>query len=359
MVSQKWDPNSPVVKAFVEEPFRFDFFRAVALLEHLCPDRAPVGRFASPSNEIVRFRAHQTLSFPPSAIAGLRQDEKTNGPIEMTVAFMGLTGPLGVLPQHYTELLIEESRAPRSALRDFFDLFNHRFISLFYRAWAKHHVYLGVQQSQAQGLDQDRFAQWLGALIGFSDSEPGPTQLPLQGRSLLYYTGLLAQQPRSAWGLKHLLQHYFQARIEILEFIGEWLTVSPSDYTHLSSTEHNNRLGQTTALGTKAWDQQARIHIRVGPLRFEQFFQFLPKQEGETPGKLFERMVYVARLFVGPGLDFTIRPTLQADEVPPCRLVQKKGYVPRLGWSTWLWSQPRTQDGDEVWFDGHLAGQTV
>ena len=56
----------------------------------------------------------------------------------MTVNFMGLTGPLGILPYSYTEFMLERMRAKDSSLQDFLDIFNHRMISFFYRAWEKY-----------------------------------------------------------------------------------------------------------------------------------------------------------------------------------------------------------------------------
>jgi type VI secretion system protein ImpH len=95
-----------------------------------------VGRDARPGEEVVRFLAHNSLTFPPSSIHDLSRSEE-GGPAAMVVAFMGLTGPSGVLPRHYSELVLEQERRRERGLARFFDLFNHRMISLFYRAWQK------------------------------------------------------------------------------------------------------------------------------------------------------------------------------------------------------------------------------
>src|ERR1700676_820396 len=133
----KAPPPDSVAARLFREGYGFHFFQAVRLLEQLRPEAVPVGRAGPPAAEGVRFRAHQSLSFPPSAIYGLAPPDGPEGAPAMTVAFMGLTGPSGVLPRHYTELLMrleKDLRGPeKDALRDWLDLFNHRFISLVFR----------------------------------------------------------------------------------------------------------------------------------------------------------------------------------------------------------------------------------
>jgi type VI secretion system protein ImpH len=115
-------------------PEHFGFFQAVRLLARLSPSRVPVGHDGPPSRETARFRTRATLEFPPSEIHDLTIDPDPDRPPELTVAIGGTTGPLGVLPIPYTELLIERVRYKDYALWEFLDLFNHRFLSLFHRA---------------------------------------------------------------------------------------------------------------------------------------------------------------------------------------------------------------------------------
>ena len=113
--SRRTDPS--VEELLFAEGFRFEFFQAVRLLEKVFPERGPVGRDVRPGEEVVRFHAHNTLSFPASSIDDLSRSDE-GAPASMVVAFMGLTGPSGVLPRHYTELVLEEERRAKSVLKE-------------------------------------------------------------------------------------------------------------------------------------------------------------------------------------------------------------------------------------------------
>ena len=114
MAAESRRKNASLEQLLLQEPFRFDFFQAVRLLERLDEGRAPVGRDTRPGREAVRFVATLGLSFPASSIHDLRPAvfDRDLAPPDtpiMTVAFMGLTGPMGVLPTFYTEKLIGSS----------------------------------------------------------------------------------------------------------------------------------------------------------------------------------------------------------------------------------------------------------
>src|SRR5262245_33848701 len=96
------------------EGYAFDFFQAVRLLEKLAPERGPVGHDSPPSAEVARFRAHMALNFPASAIYQIEPATAQTPAPTVTVTFMGLTGPSGILPRHYTEMLMRarDARGP-------------------------------------------------------------------------------------------------------------------------------------------------------------------------------------------------------------------------------------------------------
>src|SRR5262245_38110113 len=211
--------ENSVERQLFEEAFAFDFFQAVRLLEKLDPHRKPVGRTHPPKSEVVRFRAHMSLSFPPSSIYDLAPPTSTLALPAMTVAFLGLTGPSGALPRHYTELLLRQQKeakgAEKNALRDWLDLFNHRLISLFYRAWEKYRFPVAYERGDYARTEPDPFTSALFSVVGLGmpplrqrlrvgvleevDGEYRPRVLArIDDLTLLYYSGFMSHRPRCA-----------------------------------------------------------------------------------------------------------------------------------------------------------------
>jgi type VI secretion system protein ImpH len=338
----------PLEDVLFEEGYRFDFFQAVRVLERLYPERQPVGRDANPSDEAVRFRSHLSLSFPPSAIYEIARAEDGGGPARMTVAFMGLTGLLGVLPRHYTELLLERMRRKDEGLRDFLDLFNHRLISLFYRAWEKYRFPIAYERAVSKGEGDDRFTRHLFDLIGLG-TKGLRGRLEVEDEPLLFYTGLLAQHPRSASALEGLLKDYFEVPVTVTQFIGQWLPLSEANRSRLGWGEVNNALGVSAVAGKHVWDQQAKFRLQLGPLTFTEFRRFLPSSDG------FRTLVAITRLSAGEEFDFDVQLILRGAEVPWCRLGGSGEHAMRLGWSTWLKSLEFTFDADDAIFAARLS----
>ncbi|HMD97116.1 MAG TPA: type VI secretion system baseplate subunit TssG [Terriglobia bacterium] len=318
-----------------QEAFRFDFFQAVRLLEKLLPVRTPVGQFETPAKEVAHFGAHASLAFPASQIQAL--DWPENGPPRMTVNFMGLTGPEGVLPNPYTSLIIERLRASDRSTRDFLDIFNHRIISLFYQAWSKYRF----DAAYGRG-ERNRFFQELLSLVGLgTDGLQGRQAVP--DEALVYYSGLLTQRPRCAENLRQILTDYFDVPVEIEQFAGGWYHLDPDTQCCLSEgASESEQLGLGAVVGDEVWNQQSRVRIILGPLSLERYLDFLPD------GSCWEPLQAWVRFFSNQEFDFEVKLILERERVPGCELGADEAAGPRLGWVSWVKSAPFGRDPDDA-----------
>lgn len=312
-----------VEEAMREDPTQFEFFQAVRMLERSHPERAPVGGFARPEDEAVRFGAHASLAFPASQIQEMNWPEGEQP--EMTVNFMGLTGPQGVLPYYYTRLVIERMREKDDTMRSFFDIFNHRLISLFYRAWGKYRFPVSYERG-----DDNRFSAYIRSFIGLGT--PGlEDRLPIPDEALLFYAGLLGPAPGSAAMLEAILADYFGVAAEVEQFVGAWQPLDVADQCSFEGFgDSSEQLGRGMVAGDEVWNQQSRARIRLGPMPRERYEEFLPD------GPAHEPLRAMTRLFSGDAIEFELQLVLEREDVPRCDLDQESPSAPRLGWTSWV-----------------------
>ncbi len=325
----------PLRQVLEENAPGVQFFQAVRLLQKLQPRRNPVGGFVTPDSEAARFRAHPSMSFPPSEIYSL--DWKEGAPPELEVNFMGTNAPVGVLPHVYTELLLERMRARDHAMRDFLDLFNHRMISFFYRAWEKYRFQFAYERGEL-----DNAAQCLLPLLGLGTKG-------LQGRqevpddALMFYSGLLAHKPHSAAALKQVLEAYFEVPVEVEQFAGRWYRLQASDQTQLDESEGlSEQLGFGAVIGDEVWEEQSVVRLRLGPLDLERYLDFLPTGTAYGPLQALLKFIYHEEF------DFEVQLVLKSAEAPPLELGREDESAPRLGWVTWARTQPMHRDPGET-----------
>ncbi len=318
--------GTALIKRLLREPYRFDFFQAVRLLEWLQPDREPTGEGLGPGREAVRFRADPSLNFPASDVVGIAPPRELGDVPEMTVSFLGVTGVNGPLPRPFTELVVDRAARKDAGLRDFLDIFHHRLISIFFRARRK--VRLALHAGSPETSEVAERLRAIGGLgtLGLRDRSALPD------RALLRYTGLLAQRPRSMHGLTRILTDYFAVPVEGKPFIGRWVVLEADQRTTLGLSGQNAVLGESAVVGSRVWDQQGRFELVLGPLTLRQYVGFLPGSAG------LAKLAALTRFYIGSDLEFDVRLTLRPDEVPATRLGASPG--PRLGWTSWL----RTDD---------------
>lgn len=350
------DPD--LIQELLDHPEQFEFFQAVRLIERAVAERnrqQPVHRVGSdegPRGEALRFRALASLTFPVGQISsltvpesagesdGLAEPGDLNLPVEMTVPFMGLTGPNGVLPEHYTSLVIERShqRLKDNTLREFFDLFNHRAISLYFRAWEKYRFPFAYERRMQDGSPkEDQFTNSLYSLVGLN-ADGLRERFRFDDHVILFYGGLLAQQTRNAVSLEQLLADYFEIAVRVVQFCGQWLYLPLDNQSAMPSAAQrggmNLCLGEDAVVGSRVWDVQSRFRVSLGPLSWYEFSQLLPGSER------LECISQLIRFYVGIDLDFDVQLILRHQDVPACRLAADDRYSPRLGWNTWVGGSP-------------------
>lgn len=326
--------SMPLYAELAEDANSFEFFQAVALLQHLIPERKPVGDFFSPQDEVVRFRAHARLAFPAGEIQDLELHE--DAPAEMTVNFMGLSGPMGVLPHPYSELILERLRAKDSALASFFDLFNHRAISMLYRAWEH------SRPSVTYGSRRDHFNEYLLDLLGVGT--PGlRDRQAVADEALAHYLSLMAMNSRSAVALEQILGDYFDVPVVIEQFTGAWIALTqPLQCAMADKASASCQLGQGAVVGDAVWDHNGRIRLRIGPLALSLYNDFLPG------GDAHRALQAIVRFYTNNTLEVDAQLVLEREQVPRIQLDFDSDQPARLGWVSWARTSPLNRDPDDA-----------
>lgn len=355
--------SHPLIRQLLRAPWGRDFFLALREIERAFPDYPRIGRSLQLSEDPIRFGQFYTLAHSSDS---LYPSQNTARPPKLAVAFTGLTGPDGPMPIRYTEFIRnrllgikdpdaltesernrlrgnhltgsgDDSVAPKdSTLADFLDIFHHRMISLFYRAWA------AAQKTVDFDREEDRcFAEWLASLCGLGlpdldgmDSVPTWEKLP--------FTGHLAAQTRHTSGLESILSKVFSAPAEILCLTGHWIQLPELERCRLGESPRTGCVGSSCIVGSKIWDKAMKFTVLLGPLTFSQYESLLP--DGECHQRLHDWINFYTRR------QFWWRVTLilRKEEVPKIVL----GKSGRLGFTTWL----ATGGFEEDPRDYHISG---
>jgi len=323
-------------RALEDKPFSFDFFQALRRIECLHPGKPRLGKGLRPIDEAVRIGQEPSMTFAPSSISSFYLPAGGR-PGRMEVRLFGLLGPNGPLPLHLTEYARARLlNAGDATFVRFLDMFNHRFLLLFYRAWAQARPTVSLDRP-----DDDRFRIYIGSFEGLAGSKMRERD-EIGDFAKLFFAGLLGRQVRNRDGLVALLTSYFRLPVRVEEFVGHWMRLPKRDQTSLSSGgETSAQLGGGAVLGARVWDRQHKFRIWLGPLSLAQYEAFLPG------GKAIGRLVAWARQYFCFELEWDVRLVLAHDEVPKTSL----GQFGRLGWTTWLGTRPAIADATDLTLD--------
>jgi type VI secretion system protein ImpH len=367
MLTKKRRREPAVIERLFREPYRFEYFQAMRLLERWTQRHGPLrGARTSPApgvlRDLLRFENSTSLVFPASQLqaldtepANLDLDAAQLGDalrsglltkVRITPAFMGLLGGGGALPVHYTERVADhQSRHKDDGPRAFLDTFSNRSLTLFYEAWRKYRL-----EFSADGGKDDRFLGLLLGLAGLGNptlrercnaAERGG----VRDTSLGYIAATLRQRPVSIVQVARALSDYFGEPIRAEQFIGSWYEVPLAQQTTLGSPQAV--LGGGALVGGRIWQRDLRLRLVVGPLDRDGFDAFLPN------GRAARALESLLTLFTGLTLEYDIELVLRAADVRPASLAETAAH--RLGWDSYLVSGTQTEDRQDVCYALQLA----
>lgn len=332
MAGENGSKKNDLAEALLKEPYKYDFFHALRLIECCHDDKPLIGQSNRPIDDAVRLGQEVSLAFESSTLSQFipAHDGK---PARLNQRFLGLFGPNGAMPLHLTEYVrSREHNFHDHTLARFSDIFHHRMISLFYRAKANTEPAFSFDRPK-----QDRFAGYLGALSGIGD-EALQKRDAMPDLAKFHYIGLLSNQAKNADGLISILADFFKLPVKLDEFIGEWLTIEEEDLTRLGESPKTGSLGLSVVLGSRVWSCQHKFRILFGPLMLNEYLSLLPA------GKRLEILIAIVRNYTGFEFNWDVNLILRKDQVPMTRLDGNSS----LGWTSWLGQRQSEVDADDL-----------
>ncbi len=280
------------------------------------------GSAALPDLEPFRIGQIPHMVFAPREMSHVWQEATK---IHLQLFSLGVWGPQGAMPLHLTELAYSHTESHDTALIDFVNIFHHRALSLFYRAWA-----LSQDTASLDRRYNEKFSFYIGSLTGLDPQELKGSVLPLHAR--LASSAHLIREARNPEGVVGALHYYFEVPVQIEEYVQQWLSIEPDNRSRLGYGRETSKLGDGAILGETVIDKQHKFKLVFGPLTLKQYLQFSPW--GEDLPVLREWV----RNFVGFEYAWEVSLVLAADEVPCVTLDGSH----QLGYASWLEREDRS-----------------
>jgi type VI secretion system protein ImpH len=322
MASKDRGAPSDIKKDLLKEGHRFSFFQVIRLLRLFDSEPFDVHRQEPFRSEQIKIRPDLSLAFPAADVANVENLSNETADFEITATFLGLYGSSSPLPTFYSEDLLDEAIAAESVTRDFIDIVNARIFSLFFRCWTKYRQFIKVaEENTPRAIDR------LFCLLGLGEKEL--REEALEPYRLIRYLGLFTQFPRSALGLKTLLQDGLGGvDVELNPCVNRRAKI-PSDQRPILGTPTCS-LGEECFLGEEIEDRMGKFRLQMGPLTREQFDSLLP-------GKPNHRwLTFLIQFYLTDSLEYDLELILADGEVQTACLGALDWS--RLGLDTWIFS---------------------
>lgn len=349
------DDLSRLFAELAADPQRWDVFAALAAVEAAAPDSPRIGESLEPGHEVVDVAHVADFNFPRTTVSGWRAEGRR--PTLQTL-HLGLTGPMGPLPSHLTEIAIfEQGRRGPKPFNEFLDLLSARPLQQFFRAWANAHP-----AANAARPHDDLFAGYIAAAAGISElAFLVPDTRPAMADSghfdswrRLPYAGHLAAL-RSPSAIGAMMSDLLGRRVTVREAVGRWRDV-PGDQRSLLG-RGDCTLGQGATLGSRFWSVEYDVAFAIRARSMADLYDLLPG------GRSHQLLAEAARAALPHHINWRAHVAIAEHLIGPARLGSKADTMPtRLGWTSWIAPRGRLRDRHDLTIHertGALAGKTA
>lgn len=319
--SDRMLPGSRSVLSFTDwyqqnAPWETSFISLMRAMAARIPDMPAPGKAIRPSQEPFRLGQVAQMAFAPREVARIRE---ADGKVEVDLFSLGIWGPQGAMPLHFSEQAYAWSEHQDRTLTNFVNIFHHRALSLFYRAW-----FISQDTASLDRKTDERFAFYTGSLAGLDPKDITDSLLPVHPR--LASTSHLIREARSPEGLVGALTYYFDIPVRIEEYVEQWVYLDKNEQSSLGDFSSSVLLGDGAILGNAIQDKQHKFRLVLGPLSFRQYVLFSPW------GNDLPILREWVRNFIGFEYAWDVQLILAADEMPEATL----DGTHQLGYASWL-----------------------
>lgn len=295
---------------------RINFYRFCQLLEQ-SQQNAPLGSTDSPATDAVRFRPHPGMGFPVSELKNVERDVgNPDAPPTVRTTFLGLYGVDSPLPTAYLDYITQRHDG-HDAVMAFLDIFNHRFITQYYRIWRKYNY----PASFEAGAMDDISRCLLGLIgLGIPGSENHIATPVSRFLALLSVMRLPTRTAEGVTALVGLLAPLTKA------------TVVPHDPQPVilpapAGLSKNSRISlkTRTLLGRTGTDVNSQLLLKL-------YTEDAAEARGWLPGgQLHSDLLVLLRVYLGWRCQARLQLTLPVSLLPAARLGKQRVQISRTG----------------------------
>ncbi|MDR1948635.1 MAG: type VI secretion system baseplate subunit TssG [Spirochaetaceae bacterium] len=311
-----------------------EFWAFIRSLENSNPGLPRLGWAKRPADENIRFGQAPYLHFTATEIAEIIEGGRQAG-VDATIIvyFFGLLGIQGPMPLEFTGYVFRRSRSHYdNTWRRFLDIINHRFLTLFYRAYSTYQQSISFDRPE-----DDHIGNIIKALAGMppvKEMKNGAFTERLESIALSSAQHF-SFQLKNRYGLLDMLCSIFNYKIELAEFAVSYYDIPRYRWAVLGN-EKTSTLGRNIQIGRFMINMAGRFEIRLGPISFEEYNDFMV---GHTGFDLFTQAV---NLYLDRPLAYSILFIIDGYTIPLAQLgfdFENETYeAARLGYTCWIGS---------------------